>query len=91
MEYMTPNLAGSGNADHRTDDGGRRHGEYKVPGGKLVVVDFDVVDARFANVSLSGDFFLEPDEALLDINRALTGLPESAASAVAFWELRPRD
>ncbi|WP_427169673.1 lipoate--protein ligase family protein [Arthrobacter sp. 92] len=78
---MTPNLAGSGNADHRTDDGGRRHGEYKVPGGKLVVVDFDVVDARFANVSLSGDFFLEPDEALLDINRALTGLPESAASA----------
>ncbi|GAB3565859.1 biotin/lipoate A/B protein ligase family protein [Arthrobacter alkaliphilus] len=56
----------------------RLHGEYKVPGGKLVVVDLEVVDGRFAQVSLSGDFFLEPDEALLDINRALTGLPEGS-------------
>jgi lipoate---protein ligase len=54
---------------------GHRHGEYKVLGGKLVVADFDVVDHRLANVSISGDFFLEPDEALLDINRGLTGLP----------------
>jgi lipoate-protein ligase A len=55
----------------------RRHGEYKVPGGKLVVVDLDVAGGVLANVSVSGDFFLEPDEALLDINRGLTGLPES--------------
>ncbi|MCC3274740.1 MULTISPECIES: lipoate--protein ligase family protein [unclassified Arthrobacter] len=53
----------------------RRHGEYKVPGGKLVVVDLDVRDGRLADVSLGGDFFLEPDEALLDINAALEGLP----------------
>lgn len=51
------------------------HGEYKVPGGKLVVVDLDVTDGRFANVRLSGDFFLEPDEALPLINAALDGLP----------------
>ncbi|GAP60114.1 lipoate-Protein ligase [Arthrobacter sp. Hiyo1] len=57
------------------------HGEYKVHGGKLVVVDLDVVDGQFAHVSLSGDFFLEPDEALQDINRALTGLPESSTPA----------
>ncbi|MHA7221880.1 lipoate--protein ligase family protein [Arthrobacter sp. RHLT1-20] len=63
------------------DDGGRRHGEYKVPGGKLVVADFDVVDGVLANVSLSGDFFLEPDEALLAINRALTGLPADFSAA----------
>ncbi|MDI3195726.1 biotin/lipoate A/B protein ligase family protein [Pseudarthrobacter sp. AL07] len=56
------------------------HGEFKVPGGKLVVVDFDVVDGRLADVSLSGDFFLEPDEALPAINRALTGLPESTTA-----------
>ena len=37
------------------------HGEYKVPGGKLVVVDFTVVDGRFSGVQISGDFFLEPD------------------------------
>ena len=58
----------------------RLHGEYKVPGGKLVVVDLDVVSGAFAGVSLSGDFFLEPDEALLDINAALEGLPESSTA-----------
>ncbi|MDM7989269.1 biotin/lipoate A/B protein ligase family protein [Arthrobacter sp. zg-Y877] len=57
------------------DNSGRRHGEYKVPGGKLVVVDLDVRDGRLAGVSLGGDFFLEPDEALGDINAALEGLP----------------
>jgi lipoate-protein ligase A len=51
------------------------HGEFKVPGGKLVVVDLDVVDGVLANVRLSGDFFLEPDEALPAIDAALTGLP----------------
>ncbi|QUH02957.1 lipoate--protein ligase family protein [Saccharopolyspora erythraea] len=49
------------------------HGEYKVPGGKLVVVDVDVEGGRLAGVRLSGDFFLEPDEALEDVNRALEG------------------
>lgn len=50
------------------------HGEYKVQGGKLVVVDLEVHDGKLANVSVSGDFFLEPDEALEDINAALNGL-----------------
>ena len=59
----------------------RLHGEYKVPGGKLVVADLSVTDGHLADVSISGDFFLEPDEALLDINRALTGLPESTPAA----------
>jgi len=51
------------------------HGEFKVPGGKLVVVDLDVRDGALADVRLSGDFFLEPDEALPAIDAALTGLP----------------
>ncbi|MEU7429322.1 biotin/lipoate A/B protein ligase family protein [Streptomyces sioyaensis] len=49
------------------------HGEYKVPGGKLVVVDLDVVDGALRHVRVSGDFFLEPDEALPGINRSLEG------------------
>jgi lipoate-protein ligase A len=57
------------------------HGEYKVPGGKLVVADVETAgdgDARaLSSVVLSGDFFLEPAEALLAINGALTGLPAS--------------
>lgn len=57
------------------------HGEYKVPGGKLVVVDLDVQDGKLANVRLSGDFFLEPPEALDIINQALEGLPADADEA----------
>ena len=38
------------------------HGEYKTPGGKLVVVDFDVIDGRIRNMKISGDFFLYPEE-----------------------------
>lgn len=51
------------------------HGEYKVPGGKLVVVDFEVNDGEIADFRLAGDFFLEPDDALESINAAVTGLP----------------
>ena len=40
------------------------HGEFKVPGGKLVVVDLEVVDGRISDFRLAGDFFLEPDSAL---------------------------
>lgn len=54
------------------------HGEFKVPGGKLVVVDLEVEDGRIADFHLAGDFFLEPDDALLDINAAVNGLPETA-------------
>ncbi|BBE22767.1 lipoate--protein ligase A [Arthrobacter sp. MN05-02] len=60
-------------------DTGRLHGEYKTPGGKLTAVDLEVRDGRLAHVSVNGDFFLEPDEALLDINAALEGLPADTA------------
>ncbi|WP_081416440.1 lipoate--protein ligase family protein [Arthrobacter castelli] len=46
----------------------------------MVVADFNIVDDRLADVSLSGDFFLEPDSALADINAALTGLPVDASA-----------
>lgn len=60
------------------------HGEFKVPGGKLVVVDLEVEDGRIAQFRLAGDFFLEPDTALDDINDAVNGLPvETDASAIA--------
>ncbi|MBO1902662.1 lipoate--protein ligase family protein [Leucobacter weissii] len=49
------------------------HGEYKVPGGKLVVVDFETHEGRIAGFRLSGDFFLEPDDALERINAAVGG------------------
>lgn len=57
------------------------HGEYKVPGGKLVVANVEVENQQLANVSISGDFFLEPDSALDNINQALVGMPVSANSS----------
>jgi lipoate-protein ligase A len=51
------------------------HGEYKVPRGKLVVADLDVVDGRLCNVNITGDFFLYPEEALQPMLAALEGAP----------------
>ena len=51
------------------------HGEFKVPGGKLVVVDLEVVDGVIHDFHLAGDFFLEPDTALEAIDSAVNGLP----------------
>ncbi len=50
------------------------HGEYKTPGGKLVVVDFETEDGKLKDVVVSGDFFLYPEEALTDLTKALEGL-----------------
>lgn len=36
------------------------HAEYKVPGGKLVVIDLDVKDHMIEQARLSGDFFWNP-------------------------------
>lgn len=64
------------------------HGEYKVPGGKLVVADFEVVAGRCVNVQVSGDFFLHPDSALDDIAAALEGQPADADEAVLAGAVR---
>ncbi|PJI93231.1 lipoate--protein ligase family protein [Luteimicrobium subarcticum] len=60
-------------------------GEYKVPGGKLVAVDVEVRSGDDGDVlaaaAVSGDFFLEPDDALELIDAALVG--RSAQAGVA--------
>lgn len=50
-----------------------KHFELKVPGGKLVVVDVDIEEDTIKDVKISGDFFIEPDEAFFDLSRALKG------------------
>ncbi|MFF1675577.1 lipoate--protein ligase family protein [Streptomyces sp. NPDC058256] len=57
------------------------HGEYKVPGGKLVVVDLDVEGGVLRDARVAGDFFLEPDEALDAVNHALNGAPADTDAA----------
>lgn len=51
------------------------HGEFKVPKGKLVVVDLEVEGETLRDVRLSGDFFLYPEEALEPLTASLEGAP----------------
>jgi lipoate---protein ligase len=53
----------------------RCRGEFKTPGGKLIAVDFDVVDDELRNVVVTGDFFLYPEEALPVLTGALENSP----------------
>lgn len=72
----------------------KRHGEYKVPGGKLVVVDFTEDSGVITEASVSGDFFLEPEDTLQTINNAIEGMPayETIATyARAINEALPTD
>ena len=64
------------------------HGEYKTPGGKLVVVDFAVEAGALRDVEVSGDFFLYPDEALGQITAALEGAPAGATEEALARRVR---
>ncbi len=57
-------------------------GQYKVPGGKLVRANFSAEDGIITAMNINGDFFLDPDEALEDINNALIGLPVNTPRTV---------
>lgn len=54
-------------------------GEYKTPGGKLVAAELEVRDGVLADVRVTGDFFLEPAEALEGISASLEGAPPDAS------------
>ena len=47
--------------------------KFKVPGGKLVEVKLDYSDT-IQNIQILGDFFLYPENALKDIEKALVNL-----------------
>jgi lipoate-protein ligase A len=56
-------------------------GEFKTTGGKLIAVDFDVVDDELRNVVVTGDFFLYPEEALPVLGGALENTPATLDEA----------
>lgn len=49
------------------------HYEYKVPGGKLIVADIETDNDVITVAKISGDFFIEPEEAYFAIGEALVG------------------
>ena len=66
------------------------HGEYKVPGGKLVVADLEIRDDRLSDVQIAGDFFLEPPEALSDLCAALEGQPATGSAEAMVAALKAK-
>ena len=46
---------------------------YKVPGGKLLKVDLGVRDGRIAELRITGDFFIHPEEAIEELEERLLG------------------
>lgn len=64
------------------------HGEasVKVEGGKLVRVETTYSDV-FEDVSITGDFFLEPPEALEDIEAAIEGERVDAGDEALIEEI----
>lgn len=64
------------------------HGEFKTPGGKLVIVDFDVRDGKLVNVMISGDFFLYPEDALPALTGALEGAERSLDAGALAERIR---
>ena len=59
----------------------RARGEYKLPAGKLIAVEFDVAGGVLRDVVVTGDFFLYPGEALTLLTGALEGCSASLAEA----------
>ncbi|GAA3834392.1 biotin/lipoate A/B protein ligase family protein [Brevibacterium ammoniilyticum] len=54
------------------------HAEYKVIGGKLVVADVETDGQVITDLKISGDFFLEPEDAYFDLAPALIGASVTA-------------
>jgi len=73
----------------------RFHGEYKTPGGKLVVVDFSVQNGLLVDVQIAGDFFLYPEDALARLCKALERSSSIASTmeraALLYCSLSPGD
>lgn len=68
-------------ADTASDNPTRTHHfERKIPGGKLVVVDLEDDGSTVTEASVSGDFFLEPEDAFAALNQSLVGAPVGAST-----------
>ena len=48
--------------------------DHKVAGGKLLRISVEVVDNVIMSFSLTGDFFLHPEDAVVMIEKALIGV-----------------
>jgi len=57
------------------------HRMHKAPGG-LIRADFEMIDGKYGRVSLSGDWFCYPEEAVAALEERLTGRSPAELKAV---------
>lgn len=47
--------------------------EYKIPGGKLLVCTIETRNNIITELKISGDFFMHPEAAIIDLEAAVLG------------------
>jgi lipoate-protein ligase A len=52
-----------------------KRAEYKVPGGKLLAAELGVEGGRLVGVKITGDFFMHPEAAIIELEKALNNTP----------------
>ncbi len=62
--------------------------EEKVPNGKLVCLELWAERGRIVRASITGDFFLHPEERIGELEASLAGLPTGATEAEAAERIR---
>ena len=65
--------------------------EYKVPGGKLVAAETTVESGLIKKVKISGDFFMYPEAAIIDLEEAITGtrVEDLESTIINFFDSHP--
>jgi lipoate-protein ligase A len=65
--------------------------EYKVPGGKLVAAETTVESGLIKKVKISGDFFMYPEAAIIDLEEAITGtrVGDLESTIINFFDSHP--
>jgi lipoate---protein ligase len=48
--------------------------DYKVPGGKLIRIDAEIIEGRIKDIKISGDFFIHPEESIAEMEKGLLGM-----------------
>ncbi len=48
--------------------------DYKVPNGKLLRIETELDDDIISSIKITGDFFIHPETAIVDIEKFLTGI-----------------
>ena len=53
--------------------------EYKAPGGKMIKLDIEFSGSRISYIKITGDFFIHPEESIIEIEKILTNVHVSQA------------